>query len=210
MREDTYSISQTPQVWIDHVASEKYGYLRLTWDAVEDLFPSGVLDAMFGAYSQLVRQLADDEEIWQEIDPVSVPAEQVDRWNEVNATEMELPRTDLLHGAFVDRVAEQPTATAVIAAGRTLTYDELYREALRVGHRLRQLGARPNELVAVVMEKGWEQVVGVMGIEFSEEPTCRSIRAYRQSASAICSVMARWSWSSLRLESTKVSSGPPT
>jgi non-ribosomal peptide synthetase component F len=29
---------------------------------------------------------------------------------------------------------------------------------------LRNLGVQPNTLVAVVMEKGWEQVVGVMGI----------------------------------------------
>src|SRR5262249_14408599 len=46
----------------------------------------------------------------------------------------------------------------------TLTYEELYRAAHQVGRRLRQLGARPNTLVAVVMEKGWEQVVAVLGI----------------------------------------------
>ncbi|HVR98014.1 MAG TPA: amino acid adenylation domain-containing protein, partial [Thermoanaerobaculia bacterium] len=38
------------------------------------------------------------------------------------------------------------------------------RRAARLGHRLRELGARPNRLVAVVMEKGWEQVVAVLGI----------------------------------------------
>ena len=29
---------------------------------------------------------------------------------------------------------------------------------------LRQHGAQPNRLVAVVMEKGWEQVVAVLGV----------------------------------------------
>src|SRR5258708_276281 len=36
-----------------------------------------------------------------------------------------------------------------------------------LGHQLRHLGARPNHLVAVVMEKGWEQVVGVLGVLLS-------------------------------------------
>jgi non-ribosomal peptide synthetase component F len=53
---------------------------------------------------------------------------------------------------------------AVITSERTLTYQELCDRSNQVGHRLRQLGATPNQLVAVVMEKGWEQIVAVMGI----------------------------------------------
>ncbi len=36
-----------------------------------------------------------------------------------------------------------------------------------LGDQLRNLGARPNHLVAVVMEKGWEQVVGVLAVLLS-------------------------------------------
>jgi amino acid adenylation domain-containing protein len=32
-----------------------------------------------------------------------------------------------------------------------------------LGHRLRELGVKPNTLVAIVMDKGWEQVAGVLG-----------------------------------------------
>ncbi|HEX2186626.1 MAG TPA: amino acid adenylation domain-containing protein, partial [Chloroflexota bacterium] len=48
-------------------------------------------------------------------------------------------------------------------SSRTLTYDGLYRLSNRWGRHLRALGARPNTLVAVVMEKGWEQPVAVLG-----------------------------------------------
>jgi amino acid adenylation domain-containing protein len=47
---------------------------------------------------------------------------------------------------------------------RTLSYADLLSLARSLGHRLRVLGVRPNTLVAVVMEKGWEQIVAVLGI----------------------------------------------
>ncbi len=60
--------------------------------------------------------------------------------------------------------AKRSQQAAAIAPDRTLTYEELYLRSNQVAHRLRKLGARPNQLVAVVMEKGWEQIVAVLGI----------------------------------------------
>src|SRR5436305_8657705 len=42
--------SQTPQVWLDHQVGEDQGTLSYNWDAVEDLYPPGLLDNMFAAY----------------------------------------------------------------------------------------------------------------------------------------------------------------
>ncbi len=72
-----------------------------------------------------------------------------------------------LHGLFIERVKIQPESIAVIAPQCSLTYEELYQRANRLGHQLQQLGATPNTPVAVVMEKGWEQVVAVLGILIS-------------------------------------------
>ncbi|MFP8964829.1 condensation domain-containing protein, partial [Streptomyces nanhaiensis] len=47
--ERVWGVSQTPQVWLDHQVIEQDGGLLLVWDAVEELFPPGVLDAMFTA-----------------------------------------------------------------------------------------------------------------------------------------------------------------
>jgi len=52
----------------------------------------------------------------------------------------------------------------VIAEERRLTYGELAGEAEAVAAWLRRCGARSGGLVAVVMEKGWEQVVAVLGV----------------------------------------------
>ena len=60
-----------------------------------------------------------------------------------------------------------PEALAVITTERSLTYQELYNRSLHLAHQLRSLGCRPNKLVALVTQKGWEQIVGVFAILFS-------------------------------------------
>lgn len=59
-----YGLSQTPQVWIDHQVTEQNERLVLTWDAVQDIFPAGVLDEMFAAYISLLEVLSTEQEAW--------------------------------------------------------------------------------------------------------------------------------------------------
>ncbi|MEG4072283.1 amino acid adenylation domain-containing protein [Microcoleus sp. Pol14C2] len=148
-------IGQTPQVWIDAQFTETAQGLSFSWDAVEELFPPGMIDDMFDAYCRLLQRLANEEETWQET--VS--------FQQAFANSIEAPIPDgLLHELFAEKVASRSHEPAVITRDRTLTYEEVYRRSNQVGHRLRKLGARPNQLVAVVMEKGWEQIVAVLGI----------------------------------------------
>ena len=160
---DAYGAGQTPQVWLDHVVNESEGALSFTWDAVEDLFPVGLVGSMFDAYCALLRRLADDEAAWQGTARGLVTEELLLARREANATEGPAPSA-LLHELVTARAAERPDEPAVLASDRSLTYGELDRESLGLAHRLRELGAQPNRLVAVVMEKGWEQVVAVLGV----------------------------------------------
>jgi len=161
--EIVYSISQTPQVWLDHQVHEHGGALVFNWDAVEGLFPDGMLQDMFDAYCRLLDRLASDEEAWREGAARVMPVAQLEQRSAINSTQAPVSE-GLLQTSFIRQVEERPHQSAVIAPGRTLTYEELYRRSLRVAQRLREMGVKPNTLVAVVMEKGWEQVVAVLGI----------------------------------------------
>ncbi|HEX4499521.1 MAG TPA: amino acid adenylation domain-containing protein [Thermoanaerobaculia bacterium] len=155
-----YSISQTPQVWLDHQIAEQSKALSYTWDAVDELFPPGMLDAMLDAYRGLLERLAASAEAW-EVSPSLVPATQLQR----RATESAGPASGaLLHQLFLNQATDHPERPAVLSNRRSFTYGELRRRATRLAGRLRELGARPNTLVAVAMEKGWEQVVAVLAI----------------------------------------------
>jgi amino acid adenylation domain-containing protein len=161
--EITYGISQTPQVWLDHQVFEQRGALTFNWDAVEAIFPPGLLDDMFASYESLLRRLADDPASWHEAERQLVPAAHLDARAAANATDA--PISDaLLHALFEARAAECPDAPAVIAPGRSLTYGELLRRSHALAHDLRTRGAARERLVAVVMEKGWEQVVAVLAV----------------------------------------------
>ncbi|HLJ89395.1 MAG TPA: amino acid adenylation domain-containing protein [Candidatus Angelobacter sp.] len=160
-----YSISQTPQVLLDHQVGEQDGMLIVNWDAVEEAFPAGMLDDLFNAYCHLLRRLADDDEehAWKQTRRDLLPQWQLERQTEVNATAAPLP-SDLLHTAFERQAQERPNEPAVIWSSGSITYGELDRRANRLARHLRGLGARPNRLVAVSIEKGWEQVVAVLAI----------------------------------------------
>jgi len=132
------------------------------WDTRTDLFPPGVPDDVFTAFERLLHALLHDETWSRDWIPL-VPPGQLALRAQINATDGPIP-TGLLHAAPHEHAARQPNALAVITSGRTLTYAELSYRVNQVGTRLRELGVRPNRLVAVVMEKGWEQIVAAHGV----------------------------------------------
>lgn len=69
----------------------------------------------------------------------------------------------LAQDLFVAQAMRAPERPAVISVSGGLSYGELLSASRMLGHRLRALGVKPNTLVAIVMDKGWEQVVGVLG-----------------------------------------------
>lgn len=158
-----YGISQASQAWMDIQVWEEKETLTFNWDVVEELFPVGAIADMFAAYCDLLQHLANDDAIWHEQHPQLLPPAQLLAREAVNTTDAAISDA-LLHELFADRVLQQPDNIAVIAAGKSLTYRELSDRANQIGHRLRQLGAQPNRLIGVVMAKGWEQIVAVMGI----------------------------------------------
>lgn len=158
-----YGISQTPQVSLDFQAYEEQGGLLLQWDAVQADYPDGVIEAMFDAYGRALERLGQDNDAWESAVLVRLPEEQAATRRAVNAT-AEPTEDTLLQTLFDRQRAIRPHDPAVIAADRRLDYCTLDREALIFAHALVDLGARTGQHVAVVMHKGWEQVVAVLAI----------------------------------------------
>ncbi len=161
--EKVYSITQTPQMWLDHQVFEQDGCLIFNWDVVEGIFPEGLISDMFEAYGYFLEQLAASDEAWQATRRRLTPSAQIKQQTAVNSTQVAIPG-GLLHNGFESQTYHHPQRTAVISSKRTLTYQELDDHANWVGDQLQQLDVRPNTLVAVMMEKGWEQIVAVLGI----------------------------------------------
>ncbi len=168
--ETVYGISQTPQVYLDFMAHEQKDGLVLNWDAIDELFPAGLLDDLFAAYQSLVKQLASDDSSWQRTLADNhrrlIPAAQLELRRKVNDTQAPVS-DDLLHTGFLSQVERRANAPAIITPDRRLTYQEVYQRACKIEEELLQRNVQPNQFVAVLMEKGWEQIVGVLGIHFA-------------------------------------------
>ncbi|MEH2080283.1 MAG: amino acid adenylation domain-containing protein [Nostoc sp.] len=158
-----YGISQASQAWMDIQVWEEKGELTFNWDVVEELFPQGLIADMFVAYSNFLKQLASSESAWLDISRQLIPSAQLSQREAINSTDAPIS-DELLHTLFAKQVQNRGAEPAVISSQRTLSYQELFELSNQVGHRLRQLRVTPNKLVAVLMEKGWEQIVAVLGI----------------------------------------------
>ncbi|NJP43478.1 non-ribosomal peptide synthetase [Actinacidiphila epipremni] len=161
LRRPVWSVSQTPQVWLDEQVMARDGGLLLTWDAAAELFPAGMLDAMFAAHDRLLDWVCSSD--WSGGPPDLLPREQRAVREAVNATAAALP-DNALHEGFFAQARQHPGRTACVGAGGPLTYGELADRALRIAAGLRARGVRPGEPVGVTLPKGPRQIAAVLGV----------------------------------------------
>jgi pyochelin synthetase len=153
-----HSVLETPQVLLDcELFPLRDGSLWAVWDAIESLFPPGVLDGMHAAFRLLLDRLADTDEAWSGPAPELVPAAQREQRAELNAPAGTVP-DGLLQDALA---AAAPGSPAVVAGDVRLDHGELDRHSGALAGRLAAAGVGAGDLVAVALPKGWQQPVAV-------------------------------------------------
>ena len=160
---EVYSVSQTPQVWLNAFALESDGALVIQMDSVDALFPEGLINALTEAYERLLLALAAGDAAWSRIDQDLLPRDQRAQRRAANDTAVPLP-LGRPHAGFLRHVAAAPDALAIDCSARRLTYGELCAGACAVARWLNHNRIGRDDLVGVVMHKGWEQIVAIMGI----------------------------------------------
>jgi pyochelin synthetase len=158
-----YNMSQTPQVWLDHQVVELQGALIYNWDTVEELFHDGFIDDMFNTYNQFLKSLANDKLTWHEQKFDLVPAHQKKYREIINQTDSPISQ-HILHTLFKDQVIKQPDKPAIISSKGTFSYKYLYQYASLIASTLQKQGTAPGKIVAIIMEKGEEQIAAALGI----------------------------------------------
>jgi amino acid adenylation domain-containing protein len=163
--ETTWSISQTPQVLLDHQVYENSGALEFNWDAPAGALSPGVLDEMFDAYCQLLDGLV-DEDAWS--GPVKVRVDSSELVvAQANATDGLVPQGTLADGVMRWAAAEPDRVAVVSPDGETLRYGELGWWASGVAEVLAGPDVGAGDLIGVGMTKSADQVVAVLGIHLA-------------------------------------------
>ena len=97
--------------------------------------------------------------------PVLTDAERHQLLVNWNQTATVYPGKDLcLHQLIEQQASRTPDQPALAYEGQTLTYSELDRRANRLAHHLKRLGAGPDVIVGLLVERSVEMIVGLLGI----------------------------------------------
>lgn len=156
-------LAQTPQVWLDHQTYEQDGALVINWDAVEGLFPKGMLEDMFAAYIGHLSSLAADTATWDAPPKIGLPEHQAAVRKQVNDTAQSVSEAQL-HELFARQALISPNAPAVITPDTTVSYGKLFIGADLLASELRKRSIGAEHVVAVAIEKCWEQIASVLGV----------------------------------------------
>ncbi|MCG8565593.1 MAG: AMP-binding protein, partial [Desulfobacterales bacterium] len=163
----THMISQTPQVWLDFQIYETEEGLLLAWDAVDALFPKGMVDRMFMAMTQfmdwLARKDGADETAWNSI-PLNLPEIQQQVDERSRPDNWPAPKSSCLHTPFFRQAAATPDAPAIIWNDQEISYAQLASSALKAAAFLKSAGVDHGDTIAVSLPRGPLQISAVLGV----------------------------------------------
>jgi amino acid adenylation domain-containing protein/natural product biosynthesis luciferase-like monooxygenase protein len=144
---------------------EDFGHaLGLTAQVVSSISPERIYGYMQQALESLAHALETAPQIpvrQLEILPAEERRLQLETWN---ATAAEYPREKCIQELFEEQVERSPQATAVVFEDQSLSYAELNAEVNRVAHHLIALGVKPDDRVAICVERSAAMVMGLLGI----------------------------------------------
>jgi amino acid adenylation domain-containing protein len=81
-----------------------------------------------------------------------------------NRTEAPYPDTICIHQLFEQQVRHAPDTLSVVGQDHTLTYRQLNERANRLAHHLIALGVKPDDRVAICMDRSPDLLVGLLAI----------------------------------------------
>lgn len=163
---EVYSITQTPQVWLDFKAYEIQGDLIIEWDYVRDLFPEKFVDSMHQIYVEMVMLLADNLGSWDNMSQIVTDSMKTDVENKEDTK-----KEDWVYRhphEFIARYAKNnPEDSAIVTTNKDWSYLEVSNIAAKLSQILIKSNILPNDLVAVILEKGAEQILAILGVLYS-------------------------------------------
>ncbi|WP_045757272.1 non-ribosomal peptide synthetase, partial [Xanthomonas albilineans] len=130
------------------------------------LFEHATLERWMGHWRHLLASIVAEGAEDMAVDrlPLLDEAERHQVLMEWNATAADYPRDACVHELFEAQVVRDPSAIAVVQGEVSLTYAELNARANRLAHYLHGLGVRPDDRVAICVQRSVEMVVAVVAV----------------------------------------------
>ncbi|KDR39393.1 non-ribosomal peptide synthetase, partial [Caballeronia glathei] len=147
---------------IVHDEGDELG-IELMFDANPLLYTPAAADAHARRFTRFLEQALDQPDAPLHTLELVLPERQalLERWNDTAAP---YPEHLCIHQLFEQQVRLTPDAIALVCDDESLTFAQLNARANRLAHHLIALGVRPEDRVALCMERGIGAIVALFAI----------------------------------------------
>ncbi|MBI6548641.1 non-ribosomal peptide synthetase, partial [Xenorhabdus lircayensis] len=129
-----------------------------------DLFDHSTIERMVGhLYTLLAAMVANDTQRVAEL-PLMEPQQRKQLLVDFNNSELTYPQDKLIHQLFEQQAESTPDAIALVYQETQLSYTELNHHANQLAHHLIASGVRPDDRVAICVDRSLEMIIGIYGI----------------------------------------------
>jgi len=140
------------------------GQLKCYFTYNSDIFDRGTIERMAGHFRTLLEGILSSPDGQLASFPMLPFSEAHQMLVEWNRTEADYPRDATIHQLFTAQAARTPKAIAFFSENGNLTYREIDRRSNQLACHLLSLGAGPESLVGVCLERSLDAVVSLLAI----------------------------------------------
>jgi len=158
-----YGLSQTPQVWLDMQVYDDVTGLSVSLDAVEGIFPTGMVEDMFKGFESLLLKFAENEMSWDCERSNLLEVNNTALICDINQTDRAVSEKTLV-SLFKTANEKYPNQIGVIQEGVSLTYMQLEKTVRKLSTLLIAKKVKRQSPIAIMLKKGIGQVIAATGI----------------------------------------------
>jgi amino acid adenylation domain-containing protein len=137
--------------------------LTCTFSYSTDLFDTATIERMAGHFRKLLQSVVSNPD--QRVAELPLLSEseqkQLANWNN---TDVDYHNDATIQQLIEQQVYKTPDAIALVFNEHKLSYHELNRRANQLAHHLISMGARPETLVGLCLERSLEMVIAILGV----------------------------------------------
>ena len=129
-----------------------------------DLFEASTIERLALRFLHALERLADAPD--RSLSSVNLlpPSERAQLIAFSEGPQEDYPRDLRINDMFDEQARRAPDAVAIVFRDQQLTYGELEAQANQLAHRLRALGAGPDVIVGLCLERSPEAIIGILAI----------------------------------------------
>ncbi len=159
-----YSITQTPQVWLDNQIKENQDGLHWVWDYLDGLFDANTIYAMHELFKTILHHLT--EKNWDQYQLHGLLPKEVQQWMDFNNTANDMPN-EMLIDSILRTCHAYPESIAIVDDIGEMTYQDLYQSALNLSSEIQAYNYHLHSPIGILFEKGRNQVIACLSVLLS-------------------------------------------